>query len=503
VETSAPTEPAPVDPAPAETPAPQTPTETATPEPVIPSPTPTPLAPQSTTKPDVRATSQTVIAPFPNGVNRLAGADRFETAIAVSKRFAPGIPVLYMSTATDFPDALTAAAAAAKGGGPLLLTYADVLPPAVKAEVQRLSPERIIVVGGEAIVGGAVFNELANLAPRISRLGGSDRYQTGEILALEAFNSSTEAFIATGRDFPDALAASAAAGARSAPVLLVDGLADTVRESTVRALRSLGVTSVRLAGGTGAVSAGIESSLRSFGFSTERYQGEDRYLTASAINTAVFGSNIRTVFFATGLEFPDALAGAALAGGMKTPLYITRVGCIPHPVHTALNAINPPARVILGGEGAVNSSVETNTACAAAWTKPANGRITDVYGPRTPICTPGGCSNSFHYGTDIGTGCWSPIYAAAGGRVTHASWLGTYGNYIKISHGSSIDTGYAHLVNGGYLVKVGDVVSTGQQIGWSGTTGASTGCHLHFEVFSSGLRIDPQPFMLQRGVRLG
>ncbi|MGR2751284.1 cell wall-binding repeat-containing protein [Agromyces arachidis] len=456
------------------------------------------------------AASQTVEGPvieaFASGVHRLAGADRYETAVAISKRFAPGVPVLYIATGLNFPDGLTAAAAAAAAGGPLLLTRTDAIPDVVRAEIVRLAPARIVVAGSDAVVGAAVYDELASLAPAISRFGGIDRYETGEQLVGDAFDAATEAFVATGYDFPDALAASAAAGAIGAPVFLVEGLAQSARSSTIAMMKSLGVRTVRIAGSAGAVSSGIAAQLAGNGFTVLRHEGPDRYLTATAINEAVFRSTASAVgsaFLATGVEFADAMSGAALAGALGSPLYLTRATCIPYPAWDALRSMAPPARVILGSVGVVGDEVARNVACATDWAKPAEGRITSDFGPRDPICTSGGCTSSFHGGTDIGTGCNAPIYAASSGTVSTAGWVGTYGNFIKIAHASAIDTGYAHLVDGGIRVKVGQKVTVGQLIGYSGTTGASTGCHLHFEVYQSGTRIDPVPFMAARGVTLG
>ena len=139
----------------------------------------------------------------------------------------------------------------------------------------------------------------------------------------------------------------------------------------------------------------------------------------------------------------------------------------------------------------------------SGWSKPAWGWISGNYGPRQVICGGGYCSNSFHYATDLATGCDAPIYAANSGVVTYAGWSGSYGNFIKIDHGGGISTGYAHIRPGGLFVGYGQWVSAGQQIAASGTTGASTGCHLHFEVYSGWSRINPQPFMAARGVYLG
>ncbi|WP_235511143.1 peptidoglycan DD-metalloendopeptidase family protein [Agromyces sp. Root81] len=139
----------------------------------------------------------------------------------------------------------------------------------------------------------------------------------------------------------------------------------------------------------------------------------------------------------------------------------------------------------------------------SGWAKPAGGWLSDGYGSRAVICEGGYCTSPFHYGQDIATGCGAPIYAANSGVVTFSGYSGSYGNFIKIDHGGGISTGYAHIRDGGRFVGTGEWVSAGQNIASSGSTGASTGCHLHFEVYSGGSRIDPWSFMADRGVYLG
>jgi murein DD-endopeptidase MepM/ murein hydrolase activator NlpD len=134
---------------------------------------------------------------------------------------------------------------------------------------------------------------------------------------------------------------------------------------------------------------------------------------------------------------------------------------------------------------------------SAGWARPASCHITSPFGHRVSPCS--GCS-SYHQGTDIGASCNSPIYAASTGKVIFAGWNGGYGNFTLIDHGGGISTGYGHQVNGGILVHVGQIVGVGQQIGRVGTTGASTGCHLHFEVRINGSAIDAVPFMRARGI---
>jgi murein DD-endopeptidase MepM/ murein hydrolase activator NlpD len=134
----------------------------------------------------------------------------------------------------------------------------------------------------------------------------------------------------------------------------------------------------------------------------------------------------------------------------------------------------------------------------SGWVRPHGGRISSWYGSRGSVCQDGRCSSSFHRGLDFANGCGAPIYAAASGTVVSRLYTSGYGNYTKISHGGGVSTGYAHQSR--QIVGVGQHVSAGQVIGYSGNTGQSLGCHLHFEVYTSAGPIDPAPFLRARGV---
>ena len=136
----------------------------------------------------------------------------------------------------------------------------------------------------------------------------------------------------------------------------------------------------------------------------------------------------------------------------------------------------------------------------SGWVLPARGPISSGYGYRINPVTG---AYALHAGTDLAGSCNSPIYAASAGTVSFAGWNGGYGNFILINHGGGLSTGYGHIVNGGILVSVGQSVSAGQQIAKIGSTGQSTGCHLHFETRPGGVAVDAVPFMAARGVTLG
>lgn len=135
------------------------------------------------------------------------------------------------------------------------------------------------------------------------------------------------------------------------------------------------------------------------------------------------------------------------------------------------------------------------------WAVPATGPITDGFGPRPS--PGGGIGSTYHLGIDIGASCNSPIYAAHDGTVIYAGPNGSYGNFVLLDNGGGVDTGYAHIRDGGIMVGIGQHVGAGQPIAHVGTTGASTGCHLHFEVRINGAKIDGIPFMRDRQAPLG
>ncbi len=127
------------------------------------------------------------------------------------------------------------------------------------------------------------------------------------------------------------------------------------------------------------------------------------------------------------------------------------------------------------------TSTEVGT---GGWTWPAGGTVTSEFGYRW---------GRLHAGLDIGAPEGSPIWAARGGTVTYAGAMGGYGNLVLLDHGGGVSTAYAH--QSAIMVSVGASVSAGQQIGQVGSTGNSTGPHLHFETRIGGNPQDPRSYL--------
>lgn len=173
------------------------------------------------------------------------------------------------------------------------------------------------------------------------------------------------------------------------------------------------------------------------------------------------------------VQVVEALAGA---GGAPAAAAATAA-----PTAAAAQACVVPAVAHVASEG---------------WTKPTVGAVTSNFGTRRHPVTG---HTRLHAGTDIGAPCGTPIFAAAAGRVVKAGAASGYGNLITLDHGGGTTSRYAHMYNDGVLAQVGATVAAGQQIAVVGSSGTSTGCHLHFEVRQGEQFIDPADFMAGQG----
>jgi putative cell wall-binding protein len=316
-------------------------------------------------------TASVAAAPPPT-VSRIFGADRFETSAAIAAKrttaYASGDGVIYVASGLNFPDALAAAPAAAFQDGELLLTAPDALPASVQSQIVRLHPDRIVVVGGPASVSNAVLTQLESLAPNVVRLGGVDRYDTARMVVMDAFGeniTSDYAYVATGRNFPDALSAAAVAGVYGSPVLLIDGLAGSLDGATESVLSDLAITDVVLLGGTGTVSSGIQASIDALPFidGVTRYGGADRYETSALLNASWILAGQDDAFIATGENFADALSGAAYAARLNAPLYLSPKNCLTRPVFEDLLRVGPDHVTLFGSTASLGTHVELLNPC--------------------------------------------------------------------------------------------------------------------------------------------
>jgi putative cell wall-binding protein len=287
---------------------------------------------------------------------RIAGADRYATSAAISRaRFGTGVPVAYVATGVNYPDALAGGPAAGIAGGPVLLTDPGNLPQVIRDELARLRPGRIVVLGGTGAVSARVAQQLAGYGT-VQRIQGTDRYATAVAVSRATFSVGVDAaFVATGTSFPDALSAGPAAISARGPVLLTKpgALPNATRDELVR----LAPRTIYVLGGTSAVTEGVRQAIaQATGRPVVRLAGVDRYATAVAIAREFF-DRPPSVFLATGANFPDALSAVPAAGRAGAPLLLVQRDRVPPVVASELVRLHPPRCYLSGGTAVIGDSV--------------------------------------------------------------------------------------------------------------------------------------------------
>jgi putative cell wall-binding protein len=226
-------------------------------------------------------------------------------------------------------------------------------------------------VGGSAAYAGEVS---------LQRLQGASRVATAVAVARAAFpDGASTVIVARADDFPDAMSAAALAGAYDAPVLLSDR--DRAPAELVAALRDLGAQRVVLAGGQAALSASVQRELAGHVAQVDRINGDSRYATAAALAAEVarrsgIGSHNgkRTVFVASGVTFPDALAAGPIAFAGRHPILLTTPEGLHPATAGALRSLGVEHAIVLGGAGAVSGTVEHQIRQLGVTTERAGGR---------------------------------------------------------------------------------------------------------------------------------
>jgi putative cell wall-binding protein len=192
----------------------------------------------------------------------------------------------------------------------------------------------------------------------VERLAGKDRYATAAAVVHQFSPGTPVAYVASGLDFPDALAGAAAAGAQGSPVLLTSPR--SVPAATQQALAYLKPGRIVVLGGTSSVSDSVLTALRSSTTGTvTRIGGANRFDTAAKVSASVAKRGVAVAYVASGGSFADALAGAALAGSQKAPVLLTSARSLPAATVTELKRLKPARIVVLGGEGVVSATVAT------------------------------------------------------------------------------------------------------------------------------------------------
>lgn len=253
-------------------------------------------------------------------LERVAGADRVETAIAIAELKPGPISAAVLAGAGAFADALVGAPLAGALDAPLLLTGPSRLDERVAAALERLAPERVVLLGGEKALAPEIAETLAE-DYAVERVAGADRFATAAAVARR-LGEPDGAYVATGMDFADALAIAPLAVHTARPILLT--WPESLPESTAGVLDELEPDGLVVLGGPGAVSEEVAEALATGDRIVRRVAGSDRYATAVALlaEAEARGMPPQTLWLATGADFPDALAAGPAAGAAGQPLLL-------------------------------------------------------------------------------------------------------------------------------------------------------------------------------------
>jgi putative cell wall-binding protein len=272
----------------------------------------------------------------------LRGADRYETAVAVSKAAYPaGANAVIVVNGTAWADALGGSALAGEADGPILLSQRAKLPAPSAAELKRLAPSTVYLLGGTASLAPAIRARIAAIVPgaKIVRIGGPDRYAVARAVAGEtarlAGGPVGTAFVTTGRVYTDALSCAPVAAAESWPIYLMEPTRDPA--GTIAAMKAAGVTRVVIAGGPASVPWSTSGKLQqAFGAANvSRLAGADRYVVSVAVSdfaASQAGFTKTKPGFASGEAYADALSGAVYLGKQASPLLLLEPDRVPQVV---------------------------------------------------------------------------------------------------------------------------------------------------------------------------
>lgn len=267
-------------------------------------------------------------------VTRIAGADRYETSLLLSRAGFDAAETVVLASGEDFPDALSGGQLAAAVKGPLLVVPGDRIPEALLVELDRLGAQTVYVLGGEKTISEDVVERLSEVY-LVSRLAGANRYETALKAAEETarrLGVEPKEFTASGKNFPDALAAAPMMRDEKGILHLTDGIIKT--------------TGIAI-GGEASVPGPVQ----------ERIFGATRYQTAVAIAQRA-GHSHKKVILANGTQFPDALSAGGYAAAHGLSIVLTPADRLDADTAWFLRKEKVEEVILIGGTNALSKQVE-------------------------------------------------------------------------------------------------------------------------------------------------
>ena len=303
----------------------------------------TPSAPGTTTPSVPGTTTPETPAQTPKATTRVARADRINTAVEVSKKYYKSAETVIIANYEKFADSLSASALSKALKAPILLVKKDQLDSVVTQEIKRLGAKNVVVIGGEQSVDEAK-NSLSQY--NVQTIAGSDRYETSAKIAQEIIKrtGTTQAVIASGETFADALTVAPLANKNNMPILLVQP--NNIPKATQEVLKQIKNTII--VGGEKTISNQVANKLPN----ATRIAGANRYETAKKIYE--YGFKDRTeVNIANGTNFADSL----VIGSIDCPILLAESNEVPESTKQAIKDSKFEKVNVFGGENSIDESV--------------------------------------------------------------------------------------------------------------------------------------------------
>ena len=302
-----------------------------------------PANPGTTTPSVPGTTTPETPAQTPKATTRVAGADRINTAVEVSKKYYNTADTVIVANYEQFADSLSASALSKQLKAPILLVKKDQLDSVVAQEIKRLGAKNVIVIGGEKSID-KTKNSLSQY--NVRTIAGANRYETSAKIAQEIIKrtGTTQAVIASGETFADALTVAPLANKNNMPILLVQP--NNIPKATQEVLKQ--IKKAIIVGGEKTISKEVENKLPN----ATRIAGANRYETAKKIYEYGFKDR-KEVNIANGTNFADSL----VIGSIDCPILLAESNEVPEATKQAIKDSKFEKVNVFGGENSIDESV--------------------------------------------------------------------------------------------------------------------------------------------------
>ena len=338
------------------------PSPTEAPEPV-PIEDESPDADPDETSGDMRLFAAATPGTIPSGYRINLNADTYVASVTATTTIFPnGSDVVVLTTGSAPIMGTIAASLIASTGGALLLTTPTAIPSNVWAELRRLAPSTVYVVGGPGFVSDAVVDRVRTVVPDVQRIGTGSASETARLVFEAGALPADTVYLGGGKTHDDAPLATAAGARAGKRTLIVNGQAAAVEPATLAALRAAGTTRIVLVGGTARVSAGYEASLRAAGFEVVVLTHTSQYHLSSRVALEP-GPAPQRALVVNPSRPSDLAVASGIAVALGQPLYYSLPECIADAMSAQISSAG--LRTVALGDGLkLMSPVVYNTPCS-------------------------------------------------------------------------------------------------------------------------------------------